>query len=567
MGKATSRSQGFTLIASLLLLALLSAVAVGLIYMVNGSGRIGGSDMEANTAYYGAESGMEKLTANLATLYQSKLSPTQADLDTMAASSVPTAAEVGGMTYQETARWSQTDTNGNPVTTTTVIGSGPNQGLTAEIIPITLQVSAIRPTGASVNMTRGVQVALIPVFQFGVFSDSDLSYFPGPPFRFAGRVHTNSNLFLAADSGPLYLGSKVTAVGEIIRDRLANNFNGNGGPYSGRVYVSNTTGGCDSAIAGGSPGANCLDVGKDSSNPENDASWSGGIPPAGSANPNWAGGTNISTGKFNGMIGNANSTGVQPLQLPFVNGAASCPAGLPGTCNSRQQIEILRPPVPGEVASSPLGASREYNRAAIRVLLADTRAELHPDGSGQDADDIQLANYSVTSVPGTPAGSTSYFAVGDPAVGDPGLLAPICNTSITQIETRNCPVSGKWPLVKGWLRVEYLNATSGAWVGVTRQWLGYGFAKSPYVTRTAPGVDTGAHPNAILIFQSITNLAVRFALHGTEGGDARRTSRPRRCPKERNHRRLRARTRTFIPLTFTMYGKVRPVTRMTGPAM
>ena len=51
---------------------------------------------------------------------------------------------------------------------------GPSAGLTAEIIPLTLKVIATRPGGASVNMTRGVEVALIPVFQFGVFSDSDL---------------------------------------------------------------------------------------------------------------------------------------------------------------------------------------------------------------------------------------------------------------------------------------------------------------------------------------------------------------------------------------------------------
>ena len=88
MGKATQSSKhgsrGFTLIASLLLLVLLSGIAVGLMYMVNGSGNVGGNDMEANMAYYGAESGMEKLTTDLASLYQLELAPTQADLNTLA---------------------------------------------------------------------------------------------------------------------------------------------------------------------------------------------------------------------------------------------------------------------------------------------------------------------------------------------------------------------------------------------------------------------------------------------------------------------------------------------------
>jgi len=59
--KPQRRSKGFTLVAALLLLLLLSGVAVGLMYMVNGESRAGGSDMNYNIAYYAAESGMEKL--------------------------------------------------------------------------------------------------------------------------------------------------------------------------------------------------------------------------------------------------------------------------------------------------------------------------------------------------------------------------------------------------------------------------------------------------------------------------------------------------------------------------
>ena len=37
--------------------------------------------------------------------------------------------------------------------------------------------------GDEVNMSRTVEVALIPVFQFGVFSDSDLGFFEQPQSR------------------------------------------------------------------------------------------------------------------------------------------------------------------------------------------------------------------------------------------------------------------------------------------------------------------------------------------------------------------------------------------------
>ena len=125
------------------------------------------------------------------------------------------------------------------------------------------------PLGAAVNMTRGVQVALIPVFQFGVFSDSDLSYFPGPYFDFRGRVHTNGNLYLAADSGPLQMDSNVTAVKEVIRDRLANGFS-NGCNYQGNVLLPNATGGC--ASAAGAANSTCLNLAT------TEGSWTGGVP-------------------------------------------------------------------------------------------------------------------------------------------------------------------------------------------------------------------------------------------------------------------------------------------------
>jgi hypothetical protein len=465
-----SRSRGFTLIASLLILVLLSGLAIGMIYMANGSQKIGGNDLEANAAYYGAESGMEKMTANIAALYQANLAPTPAQLDAVALQ-YPTNAEVPNMLYQQSITWVP-DANGNPSSTTSVISQGPNAGLTAEIIPLTLNSAATRPAGANANMTRGVEVALIPVFQFGVFSDSDLSYFAGPVFTFQGRVHTNGNLFLAANNGPLILDAKVTAFRNIFRSPLAN---GNTSGYTGDVYVPTATGGCDGYNgSGGAPtycGLFTL----------SDGSWSGAYPPGGTSNGGWV---NISTTTFNGMIGNNASTGVKQLVLPFVQGGGS-------------QIEIIRkPPGTAELPGSPLGASREYNKANIRILLADTQADLHrergPIGDGQDVD---LTN-------GCVAGGWSVALPGPPAVSQPlawGSAAQDVNWVATSGGSP-CVTGGTWPLITGWLRVEYLN-TAGIWVGVTNEWLKYGFGRG-LTPPTAPGGNTlPSNKYAILIFQ------------------------------------------------------------------
>ncbi len=497
MCRAKGRSRGFTLIAALLVLALLSGIAVSLLFMVQGAGQVGGNDLETNRAYYGAESGMELLTANLAALYQSSQAPTPAQITNLT-NNPPDSTMISGMNYQESITWTP-DANGNPAARNGVISSGSNAGLTAEIIPLTLKVAATRLGGASVNMTRGVEVALIPVFQFGVFSDSDLSYFAGPPFAFQGRVHTNGNLFLAANSGPLIVDAKVTAVKEIVRDRLANNYTA-AGAYQGDVYVPDQTGGCDPPNPTGN--AHCLKF------TLADGSWQGGIPPgAGAANngpPTW---TNISTQTFKSFIGNNTSMTVQPLALPFVQGANG----------AAQQIAIIRKPPVGELATSATGSSREFNKANIRVLLASSQADLVPDRPALvgDPDNINLdlncvggRTDTVTGVGVSPwamaqlpanQGGTVY----EPTWKGPPVAAPAV-PSIPLPPGGCVPAAGaaSWPLVDGWLRVEYKN-TAGNWVGATRTWLQLGFARGTAVPTVPGAAGNPVHPNAILIFQKL----------------------------------------------------------------
>jgi Tfp pilus assembly protein PilX len=233
MGKPKRTSRGFTLIAALLLLVLLSGVAIGLMFLVNNEGRMSGNEQENNLAYYGAESGIEKLTADLSSLYQTSMSPSNAQIQNLV-NFPPTSSMVAGMNYTESITYAL-DANGNPQASANTISSGSNQGMYASIIPMTLTVNATRPSGASVNITRNVEVALIPVFQFGVFCGFDCSYFAGPDFSFGGRVHTNGNLFLASGNGRnLVLNDHVAAFQQIIMDRLENGF-GTGANYTGTI--------------------------------------------------------------------------------------------------------------------------------------------------------------------------------------------------------------------------------------------------------------------------------------------------------------------------------------------
>jgi len=125
------RSKGFTLIATLLLLLLLSGVALGLMYMVNTETRVGGNYLENGLAYHAAEGGMEKMTADLANLFSSSQAPNAGNIAALQAFP-PT---IPGVTYPE---YTITPTNGtNPdgsfVSTTNTISSGNNKGLYAQL--------------------------------------------------------------------------------------------------------------------------------------------------------------------------------------------------------------------------------------------------------------------------------------------------------------------------------------------------------------------------------------------------------------------------------------------------
>jgi Tfp pilus assembly protein PilX len=508
MGHGKNNSQGFTLIAALLVLVLLSGVAAGLLYLVTNEAKMGGNDLEANRAYYGAESGMEKLTADLSSLYTQYMSPTSAQIQTIT-TYPPTTAMVGSMTYTESITY-PIGSNGSPASSWNTISSGSNQGLYAEIIPMTLNVIATRPEGASINMTRQVEVALIPVFQFGVFCGYDCSYFPGPNFSFGGRVHTNMNLFLGGGAD-LVFNDKIQAYSQIVMDRLENGHLTTSG-YGGTVYVPKAAAGC--ALNTFPPTAtNCVALPQAGTIP-GDASWSGGYPgQAGSANPNFP---SISTGTLNGYVTNS-LTGAKNMELPFVQN--SCTSNAPPCTDP---ISIIRKPQPGESPTGTLGSSRLYNKAEIRILLADTIADLHPERgtTALDANDVQFvpgtgiamtATAATKNTAGAAVTGTEYYGMA--SVGTNNWVAPKNYPTWTsypllgETTSTSIPTNGQG----AWMRIEYLdNTASPAWHGITLDWLSYSFTRQYNVPPSAPAGNSGQdpyNPNAIIILQQMSSSA------------------------------------------------------------
>jgi len=193
------------------------------------------------------------------------------------------------------------------------------------------------------------------------------------------------------------------------------------------------------------------------------------------------------------------------MQLPFVQN--SCTSN-PPPCTD--PIQIIRKPVQGELATSPVGQSRLYNKAQIRILLADTQLDLHPErGAIGDGQDIQFAaNGFVPNVVTSVGTGNQYFAMGQ--TGANNWTAPRSNNGV---------LASPWPLLGetttnlaaganvpgAWIRVEYLN-NAGNWIGITTEWLGLGFGRTfntPPTTPKGGAAQNTVNPNAILILQQL----------------------------------------------------------------
>ena len=175
--KARHSSKGFALASAMLIVLLLAGISAGTMYLVNTEVRLVVTDMEGAQAFYGAEAGMEKMMADLSLLYSAILALTVSDIEGLAATDLQPV--IANISYPEYT-FEIPNNSGVPIVETRTITSGPNEGLIAYITELTLSVTALAPTASEVKMERDIEMALIPVFQFGLFSETDLSYFSGP---------------------------------------------------------------------------------------------------------------------------------------------------------------------------------------------------------------------------------------------------------------------------------------------------------------------------------------------------------------------------------------------------
>jgi len=467
------RETGMALATALLVLMLVSTMIVGLAWLVMTDQKLGGNSSDRQRAFYGAEGGMETLTAGIENQFNANPGVTCNAINGPAGVTSTPPVNIPGIQFLKPDGTSgyQALFNcvaGLPTSAFSTITTGPYAGLYAQSTPYTLQVTARSTYNSEVKLQREVQTVAIPVFQFGMFSQTDLDFFAGPNFNFGGRVHTNGNLWLAEGGGnALTMSGKVTAAGEVITANLENGLV-TAGNYGGAIDITN-----------GSAFPNLLAQATTQS-VQGNANAVGALGPI-----NEPGFANVASGVYNGDIG-VKETGVKTLNLAIA---------MPGFGLNGQSIDLIRRGLPGDPATK-LG-QRYYGMQGmgIRILLSDY-------GAGGTCANSDISSTSATAIPNLSANLAAPVATpvdlatlawdtsapgGFPqSNAAPAWLAnvgtavfPLPVSGATGGANTYSAVDGYWvkryyPTITGCLKIDYQN-NAGAWTDITPTILQLGY--------------------------------------------------------------------------------------------
>ena len=349
-----SGESGVILLTTLLILMMISALMAAFYAAVNSDVRATAIDRDQTQAYAAAHAGLEKLTSDLAQLFEANFAPSGSTI--LALANNPPV--IPGFEYRApggsagsgySVAFANTDVNGEPApisTTGSNITAGPYKGLKGLITKYPITITARSSTGnAEVRLRRELQTVAVPVFQFGVFSETDLTFYAGDAFDFGGRVHTNGNLFLCNFVNSLTFTDYITAVKEVVRAHFSNGLSVASNSCTGNVIIP---------TAIGSTGRNLKYTGP------NEASVTS-MPGAGqTVNSNWV---SIAHGTYKDIIRNYKN-GAKRLDLPLVSQGATA-------------IDLIRrAPEDEDTTNSQVYAQRFYSQASLRILLSDRAADI-----------------------------------------------------------------------------------------------------------------------------------------------------------------------------------------------
>lgn len=471
-----------TIIALLIMVLLMAFVALAVSRTTTETLATANDETESKT-FAAAQASLENMTRDFDQIFETKLTPSTTDID-----AVEDAIPDGfGSEYD----FSKQKVVQTALPYNTSAGSF-LQGLTALRDEWRLDtVVTHKATDVKVSLRRAFYNDRVPIFQFGIFYNDDLEFHPGPRFDFGGRVHSNANLFLMADTG-LYFSSKVSAVGQVLTDVARNGRSST--EWGNNVFVRNGSG---TYIQLGKNGGSVLHDVTNGPNVFATPQWVGQLPmPTAYKNSTWP----VVRETFQGNL----ISDAKRLDLPLK--ISSRLAGAP-----MDYIELIKrgkevgdkyndgtgtptAPVIANVttasADGPITTKERYtNKPGIRVSLANSRDRLPGCASAGNDSGSSNNNRCGVRLDGPADGKNSTTVPGTGKGYQPKTLTNSDTSTKVNGDRFNYPFDAA---KASWIKIELVQLdTSGAVVAVdvTEDLLSLG------VTERAPSIaSSGANP-------------------------------------------------------------------------
>jgi hypothetical protein len=472
----SKNDHGVALITVLMMLALISGMLVATTALVIKDQKARFQDHNRTDTFYAALAGLEQITNDLGRVFNTNYAPSDAELATVTAQP-PNLANMRFQVPGGAAGSGYRITRGD--TDETTIQTGAFAGLRGMITEYTIDVTAQSPAGSESSLRRKVNTIAIPVFQFGIFSETDLSFFPGPTFNFGGRVHTNGNLFLAKDDNgnQLILNDYVTAYRDVIRHVMANG-NSTTPQYDGIVKISTVADACLDINATTCRQIALTEGSVDNNNVHSEAFHATSLNTYGGYIKHGANGADHPQGSP--LQGTPMGTGAQRLELPI-------------TADGSPAISLIRRPAVNEPATNPgLYEQRYYTMASVRILLSDRPEDLDNLPGRATPNAQPLSNWVNAKAGGAYAGPWPPSSPTPPAI--PYARWPYTN-----------PVNT--PLVDGYIKIEMQNQAGGSWTDVTSEIMALGYWGESLVPSVGQTGYCAGDPEAVIRIQRFKDNA------------------------------------------------------------
>ena len=358
--------RGAALAIAVIIVVILAVVALTALAFSSTEARIATSDLQRTQTFYASVTAIEKMTNDFSNLFREKIKPSDMDLAEIE-NNPPQELGKEGFSFvqslkEDTERLTQLQAMQSlsaSVYPHVNIDEGPYAGLYASVIPYKISsMATLKNTGTQVKLEREFNNYLIPLFQFGIYSNEDLEFAPGPLMTFNGRTHSNGNIYALRNIKFL---NRLSMSGEFIRDATSggepNNASGSGNVWVevNRINVTSTFGSMKAGggtvggpnINGSKPGERGYFPNSPDGIPNN--TWdTESIKPAANNKPN----------QFGGQI-LTNTTGAVELKTPL-------------ELSGNSPAEIIKRSLPSD--SEILSISRYHKKAQIRILIDDETA-------------------------------------------------------------------------------------------------------------------------------------------------------------------------------------------------